>query len=107
MTADLTSFGASPELVEVWKKHIPELTDIQEKAVRARVLDGVENVLAVAPTSSGKTFIGEMAATASAYTRRRHDRPTALKLVGQVRTWAENEIKAIDRPPQPQQEQPQ
>jgi helicase len=72
MTADLTSFGASPELVEVWKKHIPELTDIQEKAVRARVLDGVENVLAVAPTSSGKTFIGEMAATASAYTRRRH-----------------------------------
>ncbi len=56
----------------MWKKHIPELTDIQEKAVRAGILDGVGNVLAVAPTSSGKTFIGEMAAATSAYTHRRH-----------------------------------
>jgi HEPN domain-containing protein len=32
------------------------------------------------------------------------DRSAALTLVGQVRTWAENEIKAVDRPPQPQQE---
>ncbi len=31
------------------------------------------------------------------------DRSAALALVGQVRTWAENEIKAVDRPPQPQQ----
>jgi HEPN domain-containing protein len=35
------------------------------------------------------------------------DRSAALTLVGQVRTWAENEIKAVDQPPQPQQEQPQ
>ncbi len=34
------------------------------------------------------------------------DRSAALALVGQVRTWAEKEIKAV-RPPQPQQEQPQ
>jgi HEPN domain-containing protein len=30
------------------------------------------------------------------------DRPAALALVEQVRTWAEGEIKAVDRPPQSQ-----
>jgi HEPN domain-containing protein len=35
------------------------------------------------------------------------DRSAALKLVEQVRAWAENEVKAVDRSPQPQQEQPQ
>jgi hypothetical protein len=35
------------------------------------------------------------------------DRSAALTLVGHVRTWAENEIKAVDQPPPPQQEQPQ
>jgi hypothetical protein len=35
------------------------------------------------------------------------DRPAALTLVEQVRTWAENEVNAVDLPPQPQQEQPQ
>jgi HEPN domain-containing protein len=31
------------------------------------------------------------------------DRLAALALVEQVRTWAESEIQAVDRPPQPQQ----
>jgi helicase len=70
--AELPSFGAPPELVELWSADIGALTDVQEKAVRAGVLDGTTNVLAVAPTSSGKTLIGELAATTSAYTRRRH-----------------------------------
>jgi HEPN domain-containing protein len=35
------------------------------------------------------------------------DRSAALALVEQVRMWAENEVEAVDRPPQPQQEQPQ
>ena len=35
------------------------------------------------------------------------DRPAALTLVEQVRMWAENEVNAVDLPPQPQQEQPQ
>jgi HEPN domain-containing protein len=36
------------------------------------------------------------------------DRSAALTLVEHVRMWAENEIKAVDRPPQPeQQQQPQ
>jgi helicase len=69
---DLASFGAPRALVDLWSAKVAELTDIQEKAVRAGVLDGATNVLAVAPTSSGKTLIGELAATTSAYTRRRH-----------------------------------
>jgi superfamily II RNA helicase len=67
---DLASFGAPRALVDLWSANVAELTDIQEKAVRAGVLDGATNVLAVAPTSSGKTLIGELAATSSAYTRR-------------------------------------
>jgi len=35
------------------------------------------------------------------------DRSAALTLVEQVRTWAENEVRTVDRPTQPQQEQPQ
>jgi len=35
------------------------------------------------------------------------DRSAALTLVEQLRAWAENEVKAVDRPSQPQQEQPQ
>ena len=35
------------------------------------------------------------------------DRFAALTLVERVRTWAENEIKGVDPPPQPQQEHPQ
>lgn len=35
------------------------------------------------------------------------DRSAALTLVEQVRTWAENEVKAVDRPAQALQEQPQ
>ncbi|MFZ1926970.1 MAG: HEPN domain-containing protein [Solirubrobacteraceae bacterium] len=34
------------------------------------------------------------------------DRSAALAMVEHVRTWAENEIKASERPPQPEQQQP-
>lgn len=70
--SDLGPLGAPPDLVEVWSKHVRELTDVQERAVRAGALDGRTNLLVVAPTSSGKTFVGELAATSSAYTRRQH-----------------------------------
>jgi helicase len=68
----LANYGAPSVLMEVWAKHVRDLTEIQERAVHAGALDGVTNLLVVAPTSSGKTFVGEMAATASAFTRRRH-----------------------------------
>lgn len=68
----LATYGAPTALMEVWAKHVRDLTEVQERAVRAGALDGVTNLLVVAPTSSGKTFVGEMAATASAFSRRRH-----------------------------------
>jgi replicative superfamily II helicase len=68
----LAAHGAPAALVDVWARHVRDLTDVQERAVRAGALDGASNLLVVAPTSSGKTFVGEMAATASAFARRRH-----------------------------------
>ena len=68
----LATYGAPSALMEVWAKHVHDLTEIQERAVHAGALDGVTNLLVVAPTSSGKTLVGEMAATASAFVRRRH-----------------------------------
>jgi replicative superfamily II helicase len=70
--ADLASFGVPSELVEAWGRHVSALTDVQERSVRAGALSGGTNLLVVAPTSSGKTFVGEMAATASAYAKRQH-----------------------------------
>jgi ATP-dependent helicase YprA (DUF1998 family) len=70
--ASLVAYGAPAALVEVWAKHVRDLTEVQERAVHAGALDGVTNLLVVAPTSSGKTFVGELAAAASAFTRRRH-----------------------------------
>lgn len=70
--ADLVSLGAPAELVEVWNKHVSTLTDVQERAVRAGALDGKTNLLVIAPTSSGKTFVGEVAAASSAFTKRKH-----------------------------------
>jgi hypothetical protein len=36
-------------LWEVWAKDVRDLTDIQERAVRTGALDGVTNLLVVAP----------------------------------------------------------
>jgi ATP-dependent DNA helicase len=71
-TTDLASFGVPTELVQAWSSHVSELTDVQERAVRAGALSGSTNLLVTAPTSSAKTFIGEMAATSSAYAKRQH-----------------------------------
>lgn len=71
-TTDLASFGVPTELVQAWSSHVSELTDVQERAVRAGALSGSTNLLVTAPTSSGKTFLGEMAATSSAYAKRQH-----------------------------------
>jgi helicase len=68
----LAAHGAPSALMDIWANHVRDLTDIQERAVRSGALDAASNLLVVAPTSSGKTFVGEMAATASAFARRRH-----------------------------------
>lgn len=62
---ELEALGAPRELVERWAAEIDDLTEVQERAVRAGVLGGTTNLLVVAPTSSGKTLIGEMAASAA------------------------------------------
>ena len=60
---DLTGFGLPDALVEEWHRQFPEgLNALQLAAVNEhRILDG-KSLLVVAPTSSGKTFLGEMAA---------------------------------------------
>jgi replicative superfamily II helicase len=72
LLGSLATYGVPSVLIEVWAKHIRDLTEVQERAIEAGVLDGETNLLVVAPTSSGKTLVGEMAAATSAFTRRRH-----------------------------------
>jgi len=70
---DLEVWGVPSYVVDIWEKNYsPHLLSVQEKAVREYgVLEYSEgndrrNLLVVAPTSSGKTFIGEMAAVVQA-----------------------------------------
>lgn len=59
---ELTAFGLPIELTNVWQNNYPNgLNELQLSSVNEyRVLDG-QSLLTVAPTSAGKTFIGEMA----------------------------------------------
>lgn len=59
----LEIYGLPANIIGRWKQRYgDDLLSVQEKAVRDyRVLQG-ENLVVFAPTSSGKTFIGEMAA---------------------------------------------
>ncbi len=70
-TGNLAAHGAPAELVERWTTTIPYLTDVQERAVAAGLLADRGNLLIAAPTSSGKTFVGEMAAATAAFGARR------------------------------------
>jgi len=76
--AKLKNYAVPPYIVNIWEKHYsPYLLPLQEDAVKNYgVLDydkrkatssgKDKNLLVIAPTSSGKTFIGEMAAIAQA-----------------------------------------
>jgi len=53
--------GVNAELVEHLRSwDIEDLTDIQERAIAAGVADG-QSMIVCAPTSSGKTLVGELA----------------------------------------------
>jgi replicative superfamily II helicase len=74
ITADLTSLtsvGFPASLVAAWAGAIPSLNLLQVAAINEYgVLDG-DNLVVSAPTSSGKTMVGELAALRDVLDRRR------------------------------------
>ena len=64
---ELRRFGIPEEIITQWRARFPDgLNELQLEAVnRHRVLNG-QSLLVVAPTSSGKTFIGELSAIRAA-----------------------------------------
>ena len=73
-TSDLRSLerlGFPTELVDAWAGAIPSLNDLQLAAINDHGLLAGRNVLVSAPTSSGKTMIGELAALKAVTERRR------------------------------------
>ena len=70
-TASLSAFNFPPALVGAWAQSIPSLNALQLAAINEYgLLDG-EHLTISAPTSSGKTMIGELAALKGLLERRR------------------------------------
>lgn len=74
ITADLqslASYGFPPDLLTIWSNPIPALNPLQIDSINSYgLLDG-EHVVVSAPTSSGKTMVGEIAAVRGALNRKR------------------------------------
>ena len=67
----LLAYGFPPALLEAWAQTIPTLNGLQLDAINQyHILEG-ENLVVSAPTSSGKTMIGELAALKGAMERKR------------------------------------
>jgi ATP-dependent DNA helicase len=63
----LEAYNVPPDIIEVWRDQVgSELLPVQERAVKEFGLFGADNLIVFSPTSSGKTFIGEMAAVKAA-----------------------------------------
>ncbi len=82
----LKSYGLPEIVVASWRERLgEELLPLQRRAViENRILAG-ENVLVCAPTSSGKTFCGELAATAAIFNRRKALFLVPLKSIAEER----------------------
>lgn len=69
---ELVRYGVPEEVMRLWEREEGEqLLPLQELAVKRHGLFGGDNLLVQAPTSSGKTFIGEMAAIQTALRRKK------------------------------------
>src|SRR5262245_43189443 len=63
----LEAFNVPKEVISIWRETVgQELLPVQARAVREYGLFGGDNLIVFSPTSSGKTFIGEMAAVKAA-----------------------------------------
>ncbi len=63
----LEAYDIEPALIDIWRETIgPRLLPVQERAIKEFNLFGGGNLVVFSPTSSGKTFIGEMAAVKAA-----------------------------------------
>ncbi|MGX7681517.1 DEAD/DEAH box helicase [Jatrophihabitans sp. DSM 45814] len=64
--SSLLPYGFSPQVVDRWSAVMPGINELQQQAINDfGVLSG-KSLLVVAPTSSGKTLIGELAAIRAA-----------------------------------------
>lgn len=73
-TADVQSlvdFGFPPDVVQAWASEIPALNQLQLDAINDYGILRGEHLVASAPTSSGKTMLGELVAVRGALDRRR------------------------------------
>ena len=69
---ELLRWGVPPELIVLWQqRESAVLLPLQEQTIKRHGLFSEENLLIQAPTSSGKTFIGEMAAVHTALRRKK------------------------------------
>jgi len=69
--SSLAAFGFPQAVIDAWAGDIPRLNQLQLDAVNEFGILRNEHVVASAPTSSGKTMLGELAAVRGALDRRR------------------------------------
>lgn len=63
----LEAYNVPADILAIWRSQIgPDLLPVQERAVKESGLFSEKNLIVFSPTSSGKTFIGEMAAVRAA-----------------------------------------
>ena len=69
--SSLANFGFPSAVIEAWAGEIPSLNQLQLDAINEYGILRGEHIVASAPTSSGKTMLGELAAVRGALDRRR------------------------------------
>jgi replicative superfamily II helicase len=69
--SSLAAFGFPPAVIEAWAGAIPTLNQLQLDAINEFGVLAGEHLVVVAPTSSGKTMIGELASLKGIMGRRR------------------------------------